>query len=82
MKNVIHLTIGYAGYFLIMFMALKAMIEENDPITFVLLFLGSLAMLNYIHVLEKQHEKPIQSGYIKVILAILFVISGFALANV
>src|SRR5699024_2215184 len=43
---------------------------------------GSLAILNYIHVLEKKHEKPIQSGYIKVILAILFVISVFALANV
>lgn len=53
-----------------MFMALKAMIIESNPLTFVLLFLGALAMINYIHFLEKKYGWPKQTAFIKFSLSV------------
>ncbi|WP_010530584.1 hypothetical protein [Lentibacillus jeotgali] len=76
MKHILQFTLGYLGYFLIVFMALRALLIQNDTIGFTILVVGSFLLVNYLHYLEKKHETPRYSGYIKVILVIAFLISG------
>lgn len=76
---ILQLTIGYLGYFLIGFMALRALLIQDDTEGFNALVLGLLLLVSYVQFLEKKHETPKYSGYIKLALIIVFLISGFIL---
>lgn len=75
MKHILQFTMGYLGYFLIGFMALRALLIQ-DMVGFTVLVIGTLLLVNYVHFLEKNHGKPKYSGYIKSILIMVFLISG------
>jgi peptidoglycan/LPS O-acetylase OafA/YrhL len=79
MKHFIQFTLGYLGYFIIGFMALRAMLIQDDKGGFVVLSVGLLLLISYVAFLEKSHEKPKYSGYIKLILAAAFLISVFTM---
>lgn len=79
MKNTIQLTMGYLGYFIIGFMALRAMFIQDDKVGFVILSVGLLLLINYVAFLEKKNGTPKYSGYIKLVLIVVFLISGFVM---
>lgn len=76
MKHTIQFSLGYLGYFLIMFMALRAILIQNDQVSFVILVIGSFLLMNYGQSLEKRYGSPKYGGYIKLILVIAFLVSG------
>ncbi|RDW17670.1 hypothetical protein [Oceanobacillus chungangensis] len=79
MKHILQFTMGYLGYFLIVFMALRALLTKDDTVGFIILFVGSFLLVDYVQFLEKKHETPKYSGYIKLILVIVFLLSGFTM---
>ncbi|WP_404407929.1 hypothetical protein [Jeotgalibacillus malaysiensis] len=54
MKQDIQMVMGYIGYFLIGYMALRALLLQNDKIGFALLFIGMSLLISYVHSFEKQ----------------------------
>lgn len=78
MRDTYQFTIGYLGYFLIGYVTLRAVIVQDDTVGFIILTVGLLLLLNYVHILEKKHGMPKYGGYIKVILSIVFLILAFA----
>lgn len=70
---------GYLGYFIIGFMALRAMLIQDDKVGFVLLSVGLLLLINYVAILEKRNGTPNYSGYIKLVLLVAFLILGFVM---
>ncbi|CAM3850939.1 hypothetical protein [Alkalicoccus chagannorensis] len=78
MKQYVHFTLGHAGYFLIGFMAMRALAAE-DMQGFVMLNIGMLLLIIYVHFLERYLEKPKYSGSIKASLMALFLVSVGAL---
>ena len=81
MKHVMQFTMGYFGYFLIGFMALRALLIQDDNVGFATSIVGILLLVNYITFLEKNHGTPKYSVYIKLILIVLFFASWFTLLN-
>lgn len=79
MKHIFQFTVGYLGYFLIGFMALRALLTQDDMAGSISLFVGLTLLVSYVHYLERKQEKPKNSGYIKGIVMILFLISGIIL---
>ncbi|WP_453989787.1 hypothetical protein [Bacillus nitroreducens] len=79
MKYRVQYIMGYIGYFLLAFMALRAVIIQDDILGFIILTVGLLFLMNYLALLEKQHGTPKYSGYIKLILALALLISGFTM---
>ena len=79
MKHSFQFTVGYLGYFLIGLMALRALLTQDDMVGSIALFVGLTLLVSYLHFLERKQEKPKYSGYIKVIVIILFFISGMIL---
>lgn len=53
MKNKLQSILGYIGYFLIGFIALRAIINKEDKIGFIILIIGLTLLINYVHSLEK-----------------------------
>ncbi|PIC98871.1 MULTISPECIES: hypothetical protein [unclassified Sporosarcina] len=79
MKNSIRFSLGYLGYFLIGFMALRALIVQEDKIGFVILIVGLTLLIDYVASFEKKYGTPKYSGYIKSILVVAFIFSGFSM---
>lgn len=79
MKHVLQFTMGYLGYFLLGFMALRSLLIQDDNVGFATSIVGLLLLVNYIAFLEKNHGTPKYSGYIKLILIVVFFASGFTL---
>ena len=77
MKNSIRYTIGHLGYLLIGFMALRALFVQDDKIGFVILIVGLILLIDYVAYFEKKYGTPKYAGYIKSILFVAFVFSGF-----
>ncbi|MDY0394555.1 hypothetical protein RWE15_09010 [Virgibacillus halophilus] len=50
----IRFTMGYAGYFLIVFMSFRALLVQDDWAAFIILFAGSFLLINYVQFLEKK----------------------------
>ncbi|GAA0445246.1 MAG: hypothetical protein ACQEWU_20310 [Bacillota bacterium] len=77
MKHILQYTMGHLGYFIIGYMALRVMIIQDDKVGFTILVVGSFLLVGYVQFLEKRHGTPKYSGYIKLILVIVFLISSF-----
>ncbi|HLR68838.1 MAG TPA: hypothetical protein VK105_17235 [Virgibacillus sp.] len=71
MKRRVRFVIGYAGYFLIAVIALKALILDKDNMTFLILLIGGVSLTSYIDFLESQYEKTAYSGLIRIIFMML-----------
>lgn len=78
MKELARFTVGYIGYFLIGFIAIRAL-SQYDTVAFAVLSFGSLMLLGYVHALEKKHGAPKYGGYVKLALGIAFVFACFVL---
>ncbi len=78
-RNLIQFTMGYVGYFLMGFIALKTLFVYDDKAGFIILVVGLLLLVTYMQFLEKKRGSPKYSGYIKLILFIGFSISAFTL---
>ena len=77
MKHTINYTLGYLGYFLLVFIALRFILVQNDKTSFLLTVIGIFLLINYVSYFEKQNGTPKYSGYIKLTLFILFLFTGF-----
>lgn len=69
------MVMGYIGYFLIGYMALKALLLQNDKIGFALLFIGMSLLISYVHSFEKQQGSPKYSAHIKFTLSLVLIFS-------
>ncbi|MGD7043087.1 hypothetical protein [Jeotgalibacillus proteolyticus] len=72
MKQDIQMIMGYMGYFLIGYMALRALLLQNDKIGFALLFIGMSLLISYVHSFEKKQGAPKYSAHIKFTLSLVF----------
>lgn len=77
MKHTINYTLGYLGYFLLVFIALRFILVQNDKTSFLLTVIGIFLLINYVSYFEKQNGTPKYSGYIKLTLFIFFLFTGF-----
>ncbi|MDG5471277.1 hypothetical protein P6709_05920 [Jeotgalibacillus sp. ET6] len=75
MKQHIQMIMGHIGYFLIGYMALRALLLQNDKIGFALLFIGMNLLISYVHSFEKQQGTPKYSAHIKFTLSLVFMLS-------
>ncbi|RLL47076.1 hypothetical protein D8M04_07775 [Oceanobacillus piezotolerans] len=80
MKQVIQFTLGYIGYLLIGFFALRALLLQDDKVGFTILVIGLTLLITYVSMLEKKHGTPKYGGYIKLVLIIVFIISTLPMA--
>lgn len=78
-KNLIQFTMGYVGYFLMGFIALKTLFVHDDKAGFIISVVGLLLLVTYMQFLEKKQGSPKYGGYIKLILFVVFSISVFTM---
>ncbi|WP_404407925.1 hypothetical protein [Jeotgalibacillus malaysiensis] len=75
MKQHIQMIMGHIGYFLIGYMALRALLIQNDKIGFAILFIGVSLLINYVDSFEKKQGTPKYSAHIKITLSLVFILS-------
>ncbi|AJD90246.1 hypothetical protein JMA_09290 [Jeotgalibacillus malaysiensis] len=75
MKQDIQMVMGYIGYFLIGYMALRALLVQDDRVGFALLFIGMSLLMSCVQFFEKKQGNPKYSVHIKVVLSLVLILT-------